>query len=173
MTHLLHDIRTARCRIAPLEDSDAPALAAITDASVTERIHFLPAPFTPDHARALIRAGGGAGRFHGIWSREGTALLGAIGVHPAPHRREIEIGYWLAAAARGQGLATEAQTAMLGRLALRHADCRIVAECHPANARSLALLERAGFRPTGRAGRRPGRVLLVRQAPEAGRIDVC
>ena len=76
--------------------------AAITDASVTERIHFLPDPFTPDHARALLRAGGGAGRFHGIWSREGTALLGAIGVHPAPHRREVEIGYWLSPAARGR-----------------------------------------------------------------------
>lgn len=173
MTHLLHDIRTARCRIAPLEESDAPALAAITDASVTERIHFLPDPFTPDDAHALIRAGEGAGRFHGIWSRQDTALLGVIGVHPAPHRREVEIGYWLSPAARGRGLATEALTAMLGRLALRHADCRIVAECHPANTRSLALLERVGFRSTGVAGRRPGRILLARQARDTGRIDVC
>ena len=174
MTHFLEDIRTARCRIALLEERDAEALATITDASVTGPIHFLPEPFTPADARALIARSAMGEGFFGIWSRDEAELMGVIGVHPAPHRREVEIGYWLTASARGRGLAAEALRAMMGRLALCHPDRRIVAECHPGNVRSLALLERSGFVATGRMGHRPGRVLLVRAARAAhGRIDVC
>lgn len=173
MTDFLATILTARCRIAPLEDADAAALAAITDASVTQRISFLPEPFTPADARMLIGRRGMGDRFHGIWSREEDRLLGVIGVHHARRRREIEIGYWMAAAARGQGLAREALQALTARLSLRHPECRIVAECHPDNGPSWELLQRVGFTPTGQAGQRPGRVLFARGARHRGRIDVC
>ena len=167
------DIRTARCHIVPLEVGDAPALAAITDASVTERIHFLPEPFTADDARGLLVRRPLGDWYFGIHDRQKGALLGVIGAHFSTRRRAIEIGYWLAAPARGRGIAQEALDALTARLALSHPDRRIIAECHPDNVPSWELLERAGFARTAQAGNRPGRVLFVQGRLAEGRIDVC
>src|SRR3546814_5204453 len=45
MTDTLIRLSTERCRIDRLAPDDAAALAAITDASVTEQVHFLPESF--------------------------------------------------------------------------------------------------------------------------------
>ncbi|MGB6184813.1 MAG: GNAT family N-acetyltransferase, partial [Sphingopyxis granuli] len=113
MTETLIRLTTARCRIDRLDAADAPALAAITDASVTEQVHFLPTPFTESDARALIARSGGDDVFHAV--REGAALIGVIGVHR--RGRDHEVGYWFAAAARGRGLAREAVAAVVRDLA--------------------------------------------------------
>ena len=173
MTRFLDDIRTARCRIAPLALGDVDALTAITDATVTARIHFLPEPFTQADARKLIVQGRADNRFYGIRACADGALLGVVGVHGGARGRDVEIGYWLASDARGRGLASEVLAALMPRLALDYPACRIVAECHPENGRSQALLERMGFVFTGQAGRRPGRVVLARSGQAPGRIDVC
>jgi RimJ/RimL family protein N-acetyltransferase len=76
--------------------------------------------------------------------------LGAVGleVHadPAPHG---EIGYWLAAPARGRGAATRAVRVLaewaLEALVLPKVEVHVL----PANARSQAVARRAGFRPVG------------------------
>jgi len=172
MTIPLDPIRTPRCRIDPLQIEDAAALQSITDASVTERVHFLPEPFTLADARALIVGSTREDRFLAVRSPEGATLLGVIGVHEK-RERAIEIGYWFAATARGKGLATEALRAVTAQLASLNPDRRIVAECHSDNRRSWALLERIGFVPAGTAGERPGRRLLVRKAEAGYRIDVC
>lgn len=170
----LAPILTRRCRVAPLSPGDAPALAAITDASVTARVHFLPQPFTPADALALIQGGESGHRFHGVWARDGESLLGVIGVNPKGSYL-IEVGYWFAASARGRGLAAEAVEAVLAALVDRHPQCRIVAECRPDNRRSQHLLERVGFRATGTPGERPGRMLFAwaAQSPSSYRFDVC
>lgn len=170
MTDTLLALSTARCRIAPLHADDAAALAAITDASVTDRVDFLPAPFTATEARALIAGSGGGDVFHAVRDRSGGRLHGVIGVH----RRDaqmVEVGYWFAASARGQGLATEAVEAVVREIAASRPDAAIIAECHPDNERSRALLRRVGFLATGQAGRRPGRKVM-KWRPGAG-IDVC
>src|SRR3546814_17826129 len=74
---------------------------------------------------------------------------------------------------RGKGIATEAVRAVIEALAASRPGCAIVAECHPDNERSRALLRRVGFVSTGRAGRRPGRMLMSWRAAPAWRIDVC
>ncbi len=174
MSPRLAPILTRRCRVAPLSPGDAPALAAITDASVTARVHFLPQPFTPADALALIAGGESGQQFYGVWAREGEALLGVIGAGPKG-RYVIEVGYWFAQAARGHGLAAEAVEATLAALADRNPQCRIVAECRPDNRRSQHLLERVGFHATGRPGERPGRMLFAwaAQSPSSYRFDVC
>jgi len=86
---------------------------------------------------------------------------------------EYEIGYWFAARVRGRGIATEAVRAVVGALASSRPGCSIVAECHPENEPSRALLRRIGFVSTGRAGKRPGRMLMSWRASPAYRIDVC
>jgi len=172
MTNAIAEIVTRRCRIAPLRREDAAALQAITDASVTSSIDFLPDPFTLADAQALIAGVSDSHCFYAIWDLAGAELRGVIGVDMRGER-EIEIGYWLAADARGKGLAREAVRAMIAELASRHPERRIVAECHPDNARSWSLLERVGFISTGKTGARPGRLLLA-WAPEGNyRFDVC
>lgn len=152
-------IRTQRCWIDQLEKKDANALQAITDASVTSLIHFLPEPFTLADAEALIAPSSPEDRFFGVWDAMGAELKGVIGVH-LRQNREIEVGYWFSAAERGKGLATEAVRAMVTRLAGLYPEHQILAECHPGNGRSWALLERIGFVPTGKMGHRPGRMVL-------------
>ncbi|RYD44697.1 MAG: N-acetyltransferase [Sphingomonadales bacterium] len=145
---------------------------AITDETVTSQVHFLPAPFTEADARVLIAGSGGGDVFHAVRDENGLALNGVIGVH----RRighEYEIGYWFATRARGKGIATEAVRAVVGALASSRPGCSIVAECHPDNERSRALLRRIGFVSTGRPGNRPGRMLMSWRAAPAYRIDVC
>lgn len=172
MTDILLSLSTERCRIVPLQADDAPALAAITDDSVTAQVHFLPAPFTPADARALIARSGGGDVFHAVRGGADGRLDGVIGVHRRA-RREYEIGYWFAVGARGKGIATEAVRAVVAALVDAQPDCTILAECHPDNQRSRALLHRIGFASTGRPGRRPGRMMLHWRPAPAYRIDVC
>jgi len=159
MMDSIEAILTPRCLISQLKETDVGALQAITDASVTSLIHFLPEPFTLADAEALIAGFGPEGSFFGVWDAAGADLKGVIGVHPKENR-EIEIGYWFSGAARGKGLATEAVRAVVTRLAALYPEHQILAECHPGNGRSWALLERVGFVPTGKTGHRPGRMVL-------------
>lgn len=172
MTDTLLAMSTENCRIAPLHADDARALASIADETVTSQVHFLPAPFTEADARALIAGSGGGDVFHAVRDPSGTELNGVIGVHRRAGE-EYEIGYWFAARARGRGIATEAVRAVVDALVGSRPGCAIVAECHPGNDRSRALLRRAGFVSTGLAGRRPGRMLFSWRAAPAYRIDVC
>ena len=171
MTDTLLALSTDHCRITPLFADDARALSAITDETVTSQVHFLHDPFTEADARALIAGSGGGDVFHAVRDESGLDLNGVIGVHRIG--QEYEIGYWFAARARGRGIATEAVRAVVGALASSRPGCSIVAECHPDNERSRALLRRIGFVSTGRAGRRPGRMLMSWRAAPAYRIDVC
>lgn len=168
MTDTLLALSTERCRIAPLHADDAIALAAITDESVTSRVDFLPTPFTESDARALIAGSGRGDVFHAVRGRDDGALYGVVGVHRRD-AREVEVGYWFAAAARGRGVATEAVDAVVRELT--SAGMKVIAECHPDNQRSRALLRRLGFQPTGQAGRRAGRMLFLWRAGPG--IDVC
>ncbi|MDZ3833772.1 MAG: GNAT family N-acetyltransferase [Sphingopyxis sp.] len=172
MTDTLLALSTERCRIAPLHADDASALAAITDETVTAQVHFLPAPFTEADACALIAGSGGGDVFHAVRDGRDRRLNGVIGVHRRAGR-EYEIGYWFAAHARGRGIATEAVGAVVTALATSQPGCSIVAECHPDNERSRALLRRIGFAATGRPGQRPGRMTMAWRAAPAYRIDVC
>lgn len=149
-------LETARLVIAPLAESDAPALAAITDApDIIAQVHFLAVPVDVAAMHALIASDPG---FNGIWHRRAGVLIGTIGTHFAA--AGVEIGYWIGTGHRRRGYAREALRAVIAALG----DKPAFAECAPENAASWRLLESCGFRPTGRAGRRPGRDLLSRRA---------
>lgn len=64
-----------------------------------------------------------------------------------------EIGYWIAAAYRGRGFAGEAVEALLYRLFTGSPAEIVRAACYPDNAASRRVLERAGFRRSGRGMR--------------------
>ncbi|GJD36685.1 GNAT family N-acetyltransferase [Methylobacterium aerolatum] len=164
---------TARLRIAGLRPEDADALCRLTDdPAITGAVDFLPAPFTLDDARDLIRGGARAtDRFLGAWTREReppdlpvSGLVGVVGAH-LRGAGLIEIGYWMGGAARGRGLAFEAVSALIADLARRFPRRTVVAECRPGNVASWGLLHKLGFVDTGEEGHRPGRRLLRRDGP--------
>jgi RimJ/RimL family protein N-acetyltransferase len=162
----LPEILTARLRLARLEPQDAALLSAITDdPAVADGIHFLARPFTRAAAEALIH-GRDDGRecFFGAW--RGPDLVGVVGAHLAGDDR-IEIGYWIAREQQGQGNATEAAAGVIALLRRRFPARRIFAECRPDNRASWRVLEKLGFRATGRPGHRPQRQELVLDQADA------
>lgn len=79
----------------------------------------------------------------------GGTLAGVLGLHIDVHTRSATVGYWLGAAYTGRGLATRALRA-LSRFAFEEfALIRVSAQLEVANARSRAVVERAGFRCEG------------------------
>lgn len=156
--------RTARLVLRLLGDEDADAVVSVTNhPTVISTVPFVEAPFDTAAARDLIAKNAGErDRFYGMWLGEGRTLVGVIGTH-LRDEDAIEIGYWLAPEARGQGIASETARAMAERISASLADRTIIAECRPENTASWRVLQKAGFRDTGRPGTRPGRKLLTWQ----------
>lgn len=155
-------LTTERLDLRPLQPIDAEAFRVMTDeASITGVVADLPSPFTAaDANRLIVGQGDGRDGFWGLWPRDEPALAGTIGTHLVGDG-EIEIGYWLASAWRGRGLASEALAAVLAALANAYPHRRIFAECRPQNVASWQLLERQGFAPDGTDGKRDGRKRLT------------
>ena len=97
---------------------------------------------------SLVAEGHLAAGEWGPWQlieRETSLLVGGAGFKGAPDDEgTVEIGYGLAAAARGRGLATEAVAALVAD-ALGRGAIAVRAECDAGNTPSRRVLERAGF----------------------------
>ena len=153
---------TKRLHLRPLKLSDAEAFRALTDEpTIIDAIYFLKSPFRLTDAEQLI-LGDDDGRdsFCGVWKRESSALLGAVGTH-LRGTAEIEVGYWFASASQGLGLASEAVTGVMLVLLNNYPERQIVAECKPKNKASWRLLERVGFQTDGAGDARPGRQRFI------------
>ncbi|HVN06335.1 MAG TPA: GNAT family N-acetyltransferase [Bryobacteraceae bacterium] len=81
-----------------------------------------------------------------LMPKEGRRLIGFCGLQPLPETDEIEIGWWLARAWWGRGLATEAARAALHEGFTRAGLDRIVAIAQPANTASIRIMEKLGMR---------------------------
>jgi RimJ/RimL family protein N-acetyltransferase len=145
-------IATARLRLRRWRDADAAPWAAMcADAEVMATIGPLQ---TPDEAAAgMARMDAGIARDgHGFWAlerRADGAFLGFCGIKPGPEATPIEglpeIGWRLARAAWGQGLATEAASACLDWAWANHDWPAVFAITTPGNARSRAVMARLGM----------------------------
>jgi RimJ/RimL family protein N-acetyltransferase len=83
---------------------------------------------------------------YGMFSPDGTAVLGGCGLYPRVGPGAIEIGYWLSVLHTGRGLATEA-AAVLTRLAFAApAVERVEIRCDPRNVASARVPHRLGYR---------------------------
>jgi ribosomal-protein-alanine N-acetyltransferase len=91
----------------------------------------------------------------GVWIAllgDDGPLVGSVGFKGRPDRTgTVEIGYGIEAPFRRRGLATEAVRGLLS-WAWERGVRRVVAECDPANAGSVAVLQRAGMRRTSARG---------------------
>jgi RimJ/RimL family protein N-acetyltransferase len=149
-------VETARLRLAPLGDADAEAVWLLTnDPAITTRVDILPTPFTIVHARYLIQSGKEDGRidFMGAWDRRDGRLVAVVGAELRGDD-EVEIGYWVGSAFQCRGYAAEAAAGVVAALGQTVPDRQVVAECKPENKASWRMLEKLGFRSTGRPGRR-------------------
>jgi ribosomal-protein-alanine N-acetyltransferase len=152
---LLPVLASSRLRLRPYRDDDAGAMFALYSDPRVMRYWSFP-PWTDlgqarDYlSRAAAHAAQGIALPWAIADARSDALLGTATLHSL-HRDQgrAELGYSLAPAHQGRGLAAEAL-----RLALAHAFGplglrRVEADVDPRNAASCRLLERLGFRREG------------------------
>ncbi|HEX9998824.1 MAG TPA: GNAT family N-acetyltransferase [Actinoplanes sp.] len=169
-------------RLRAYRRDDAEALAAAYNDPACQRfIPTLPSPFTLAHAEELIverapevAADGGA--LYAIVDPQTDELLGGAGIGAVlPDRRQAEVGYWVAPAARGRGTATAALRALSGHVLGRGID-RLELMTHQENVASQRVALAAGFQREGvrrqavpaRGGRRDDLIAFARLASDTG-----
>ncbi len=141
-------------------ESDAPLLRAALDASDAHLRAWTPwvvdgrePGLSLDSRLARHAAAFAAGDewVYGIFDSGATEVLGGCGLYPRVGPGAIEIGYWLAVAHTGRGIATECAR-MLTLLALAAPSIeRVEIRCDPRNEASARVPRRLGFRLGGGA----------------------
>ncbi len=134
--------------------ADIPGLpAAVDDPEIHRWLDIIPDPYTAADAEEFVsraRQDLAEGRGAGLAITGDGALLGAVGMRLPAHQPGVgEVGYWLAAAARGRGVATAATQALtdwaFDELGLH----RVELYAATGNPASRAVAERAGFELEG------------------------
>ncbi len=156
-------LETDRLVIRCYDPRDAQLLKDAIDSSVEHLRPWMPfirfEPQTLDEKVELLRGfrGGfdlGTNFAYGIFARDETKQLGGCGLHPRGGDGSLEIGYWIAADAIGQGVATES-TAVLTRVGFELCGLeRVDIQVEPHNERSLAIPRKLGFTQEGVLRRR-------------------
>jgi RimJ/RimL family protein N-acetyltransferase len=163
-------METARLLLRSWSPDDANALAGVLAASRTELTRWTP--WVLEESDSVVTLAKKLERFahhfetgvewrYAMFRLADPAVpIGGCGLYPRVGPGALEIGYWLATSATGQGFATEAAAA-LGDEGL-HLDGveRIEIRCDPDNDASMRVPRRLGYRA------RPG---IVRETPGEGR----
>lgn len=153
-----YTLRTPRLLVRCFDPADAPALKAAIDASLDHLLPWLPwareePQSVESKAEALrhFRA-----RFdldkdwnYGIFAPGGRELVGGIGLHVRGSREARELGYWIAKAHAGAGLAAEAAGALVRVCFEVERLERVEIHCDEHNARSAAIPRKLGFTHDG------------------------
>lgn len=140
-------LETSRLMLRPLEERDAPDLAAMVAEKVARNLSTLPMGMDERSARDWIASS----RFRGVpgfrlaIERHGR-MIGVVGFGGKP----LSIAYFLAPEHWGRGVATEALSAFLPELFERFPINRIVADHFEDNPASGRVLRKFGFVETGR-----------------------
>jgi RimJ/RimL family protein N-acetyltransferase len=155
-------------------ESDAEAVcAACQDPEVT-RWNGIPTPYGLEDAKSFIaqtlretREGATVNTF--ATGRDGT-LIGSFGVAAIDRStRTAEIGYWVAAEARGRGVAPRAVVLLRDWISGAHGIRTVELVIHRDNAPSRRVADKAGFADTGERRPRP-RPRPGEESPERSHI---
>lgn len=148
------EIRTDRVLLRRWQPEHTPLLKDAIDSSLAHLQRWMPWARAEPSSLEVIheRLTGFAKNFddgreclYGIFSPDGTRVLGGIGLHPRIGLTGIEIGYWLRESETGRGYATDAAGALTRvALALPHID-HVEIRCDPANGPSAAIPARLGY----------------------------
>ena len=144
-------VSSERLTLRPFALAD---LALIEEASadpVIPTITTVPAAYTDAEGAAFVerqhsRAATGAGWSLAIVDRSAKCAVGQVGLWLAnAHHGRAEIGYWVAASARGRGIASDA-VALVSDWAFANLDVqRLGLYIEPWNTASIRTAERAGY----------------------------
>lgn len=144
--------RTERLLLRPGWAEDAPALAkAIADEAIVRNLALAPWPYGLDEARAFLNKTADPVLPSFLLLRRGEGepeLVGGAGFGRKPGGG-VEIGYWIARAHWGNGYAYEAGCQLI-EIARTLGLPRLEAGHFVDNPASGRVLEKLGFRPTGR-----------------------
>lgn len=140
-----------RVLLRPFDEDDVPVVTACCQDPLIQRFTRIPYPYGEEDAREFI-AGAPVRRLMGesidlAMSDAGDRrLLGAIGLVIDRHDvHRAEIGYWVAPAERGRGVAARG-LALLSAWALTDGGfARLDLQAATANAASIRVAERCGF----------------------------
>lgn len=142
-------------RLRLMTDADVPAVVgAISDPSIP-RFTRVPDPYGEDEARHFQRSGevgltAGTDLATLITDADSGDVLGAAGIHNLdPESGRCSAGYWVAADARGRGVAARAMRLLSGYAFDELGAKRIELWIEPVNVASLRVAERAGFTREG------------------------
>jgi RimJ/RimL family protein N-acetyltransferase len=144
------------------DPTDAPLVNDAVDSSLDHLRPWMPwaqSPSSLDETIALLRRFRGQFDFgedsiYGIFTPDGSEVVGGAGLHPRVAAGGLEIGYWIRASRTGAGLATEAAAA-LTRVAIELCGVdRVEIHVDPANAASLAVPRKLGYREEATLRRR-------------------
>ena len=165
---------TARLCLRPYEPADGADFFALLDedraryrASFPDRLQAVRVPADAHTALRGFADDWRTGRFYvfGIWHRATAAYVGDICLMPQA-RQQAEIGYYLAAAAEGQGYAREALGAVVEFGLEAVGSQRLLVRCYADNVRGQAVARAMGFQPEPT----PKRPLWFRNADAVGNI---
>jgi RimJ/RimL family protein N-acetyltransferase len=140
--------------VRPLREGDVPAIVAACQDPEIPRWTRVPSPYLREDAERLLaiaatEAAAGDGVALAVCGAD-DRLIGTIGLMELDRERGYgEIGYWIAAAARGRGAASRAVALVRdwAHAELGLAEIEILA--HLDNRPSQVVAERAGFADTG------------------------
>ncbi len=148
-------LRTDRLELRAPTASDIDAITAACQDPEIPRWTTVPSPYTREHAAGFVEivAKGWSEEAELVWSiRRADELVGMIGLHKLERNAggaSAEIGYWMIAAARGEGYLGEAARSVVdwgfGELGLVRISWRAVA----GNIPSARTARRLGFRYEG------------------------
>ncbi len=145
-------ITTPRFTLRPIRDDDAPEFARLcNDIAIARNTARIAHPYTLQDAQAftgMIQAAFAAGTEYAFAVTENAAIVACAGIMP---RGEgvLDLGYWVAAEARGKGAATEAAGAAALFAFERCGAESLIAGYFTDNPASGRVLAKLGFKPTG------------------------
>ena len=143
-------IETTRLLLRRLRPEDEAALIALdSDEQVMRYVGSPPGVRTPveivHRVRQRIEADQSRGGWWIVAGRHDGAFHGVGLLLPMPEGGDVEVGYRLARASWGQGIATEAAGALVDHAFARLALPRVVAVTYPENLASRRVLAKLGF----------------------------
>jgi RimJ/RimL family protein N-acetyltransferase len=105
-------LETTRLVLRPPVEDDAPAIVAVASDWRVAETTLVPHPYALGDALAWIAQAREAWREHGmgalaIFTPQGQAFIGAIGLRPTSVEGHASAGYWFCPSVWGRGFATE------------------------------------------------------------------
>jgi RimJ/RimL family protein N-acetyltransferase len=144
-------LETERLRLSPWQPEDWLDLRPIATDPETMRYISEGRPWPDERIQEFVgrQITGYAARRFCMWKttlKAADALIGFCGLQPLAATEEIEIGWWVARAHWGRGLATEAAREALRDAFERLRLLRVVAIAQPANQASIRIMKKLGMR---------------------------